>query len=1557
MFSKGNNQCAKGYAGLKYCSECEAKTDVTAGFYRQDLSCHECTSMAVFWFTTAVVAILIFIVLIWILTIYEFRLASLNILMDFLQVMALCASIKLNWNAAGEKGWTPRLIEGSNLFAFNLQGFMPACVIENWNYEWLWWYLMLTPPFIFILVMLASMLHLCGSNRKTVTLNDQPSNLSRIMPGVQRRGNRGTKESKERDPSETDSLLVSKQGKGGKSGESGKGGSRRHRRHHKRRVAKAGTINAHAWGAYMILMYYVFGPIVTRSWEPFDCVEFKVGGNQSFFTMEADPTEQCFGSLDGTYWVRLAIFAGFLGVFYTFVAPILLFLTFYRYRHAIEKDLIRSQTHETEGQSWRADLAAKRVQAQMRGVLARKTHGTKMFFARKTKIFDTSVIRKHYGKLYEDFRPEYYYWRFLLMLRKVLLTIVIFFPSSSPVFQATVAIVILFIFFVLQVKYQPYLQRASHPVSSSSSGNESNKGGVVGLFGSLLISDKETGSKTEKQSLLSSNNNNDDNDLAKKRWKRAILVTRTEVRWHHVAARRTKDMLALLFDYNALEMMALACAIMVLLNGIMLETNSLRAPVLGVLKIAPQALTESFVQFIDLLTVVMFLIPCVLLPSSILVDIWRNMAFAMHNRTMEKKKREVALMAARAEASEKGRIESKIEKWRSVQKAKLERDLSILDNDHVSIMRAAKLQYEDDRLDLEDDLKRLLTERVRYMELQTLLRNKTPADAIDAQKLSMDLKKINGAKSAMDDRLLELQDEMQSLDQDYRNKSSQRQEDYAKKRASMNLTFQEALRNKIQGGENASKKSQLRGNMPVQLQMKVLVSQRHFDDKMKSMTLVKEQMAQLERGLGADAAGELIERQKLDKELQEMEDKAMDHHDSISEEKEKRIAELEFSKQDLFGKQKEHSSKMHQIDMAAEAHRRALEKELGPQQYAAYMGAIEQARMRKENATREEQELRTTAAEQGLSDSDIEARLRVIRHACQADCAAYMSTVDATKRSKHAKLVARLAKIKAKEAEELQKVNKAANSGGESADDLEERVRAIQEKAQADVDSVLKANGKDSSAVHARLVKRLEALKQRQLKNEALARMQSSLDGKSPQATVAAVNDVREAAKKEEEDLVNEMMKDEAKEKIQTLEDVATLKANQGAQIYGLLKTQQTANDEDTMSQAELSEAVKRIKDESNDRINIMLKSIGIEADRKHQKMLEKIAARKAKQIAKQEQLKAQRENAQDVDELEQIDNQMERVAIEAESDIEDLTQAVADRSTTKGNKSQKRLTKLLDLAVAHDKAAAEMEDMELARKQLEKEACDIESLHAEETSMVAARTKLAKEQAQEKLDKRLQGRRKKRHKALQHNANARRQLEKESKAMDEFQSKKNKLMSLEEEVAKISEEFHEHAEAQVKAMEDEKARQHKSVAARRAQARARRKKTTKLGDATSVDARTSGALRLMKAEVNETLAKAQMRKAKGKSVKDQLEALLADLKLNLAHQQDTGVSPGAIQKPRLNLAAPQQQQSRASESKQALAAARDQLKEKLSGQKVSRDDAIKLAANRAGKQNLPSLM
>ena len=554
------------------------------------------------------------------------------------------------------------------------------------------------------------------------------------------------------------------------------------------------------------------------------------------------------------------------------------------------------------------------------------------------------------------------------------------------------------------------------------------------------------------------------------------------------------------------------------------------------------------------------------------------------------------------------------------------------------------------------------------------------------------------------------------------------------------------------------------------------------------------------------------------------------------------------------------------------------------------MTAIEQSRKRKEQADDEERKLRNSASEQGLSEEDIEARLRAIHHAADADCKAYMSTVDSEKRDKHARLVARLAKIKEKEAAELQKVNKEANAGGKSPEDLEARVREIQAQANAAVNEILNENGKGASRTHERLVKRLEKLKQKQAKDEAMARMQASLDGQSPQGTVAAVNKVREAAKVEELKLVDEMLIEESTIETQTLKDVAVLKAEQGEQIYALLKGQQNATENKSLSQEELAEKVKRIKQESNSRIKDMLKSVGIEADKKHQKLLEKIAARKAHQIAKVEQLQAKRKEAQNADEMAKIDSDIQRAEIEAEDDIEDLTMAIANRAKTKGNKSQKRLNKLLDLALAHDKAQKEMNEMEERRKAVELRASKIQKEHDEEARLIAAEAQLAREAATDKLQKRLMGRRKKRQKALQHDAHTKRQLEKEAKSMDKYQEKKDQLRSLEDEVAKINEEFNEHVEAQVTAMHEEKARQHKNIASRRARALARRQK--KSGSSEQKLDGSGGGLRLMKTELYETLEKAKQRQMQGKPAEYQLQALLADLELNLVHQQTMGLSP-----------------------------------------------------------------
>jgi hypothetical protein len=161
------------------------------------------------------------------------------------------------------------------------------------------------------------------------------------------------------------------------------------------------------------------------------------------------------------------------------------------------------------------------------------------------------------------------------------------------------------------------------------------------------------------------------------------------------------------------------------------------------------------------------------------------------------------------------------------------------------------------------------------------------------------------------------------------------------------------------------------------------------------------------------------------------------------------------------------------------------------------------------------------------------------------------------------------------------------------------------------------------------------------------------------------------------------------------------------------------------------------------------LKSVGIASDKKHQKLLEKIAARKAKQIAKVEQLQAERTQAQNADEMAKIDSDIQRAEIEADDDIEELTQAVADRARAKGNKSKKRLTKLLDLAVAHDQAQTEMDDMEARRAAVELRAKEIQQDHEDKKRMMDTDAQLAKEAATDKLNKRLMGRRKKRAKAL----------------------------------------------------------------------------------------------------------------------------------------------------------------------------------------------------------------
>merc|ERR1711871_551918 len=62
--------------------------------------------------------------------------------------------------------------------------------------------------------------------------------------------------------------------------------------------------------------------------------------------------------------------------------------------------------------------------------------------------------------------------------------------------------------------------------------------------------------------------------IARGRWKKAMLVARTEARWHQVTTNHARDALEWLFDYNSMEMLSLASGIIILLFGLMMKTYS-----------------------------------------------------------------------------------------------------------------------------------------------------------------------------------------------------------------------------------------------------------------------------------------------------------------------------------------------------------------------------------------------------------------------------------------------------------------------------------------------------------------------------------------------------------------------------------------------------------------------------------------------------------------------------------------------------------------------------------------------------------------------------------------------------------------------------------------------------------------------------------------------------------------------------------------------------------------------------------------------------------------------
>lgn len=67
------------------------------------------------------------------------------------------------------------------------------------------------------------------------------------------------------------------------------------------------------------------------------------------------------------------------------------------------------------------------------------------------------VVRQRFHKLYYHFKPDYYFWLLLILMRKFMIAFTSLMFNRNPSFQMSIALLVMFGCFALQVKYEPYM--------------------------------------------------------------------------------------------------------------------------------------------------------------------------------------------------------------------------------------------------------------------------------------------------------------------------------------------------------------------------------------------------------------------------------------------------------------------------------------------------------------------------------------------------------------------------------------------------------------------------------------------------------------------------------------------------------------------------------------------------------------------------------------------------------------------------------------------------------------------------------------------------------------------------------------------------------------------------------------------------------------------------------------------------------------------------------------------------------------------------------------------
>ena len=162
-------------------------------------------------------------------------------------------------------------------------------------------------------------------------------------------------------------------------------------------------------------------------------------------------------------------------------------------------------------------------------------------------------VRKRLHKIYYHFRPDYWFWILCIIARKFFIAFTALMFNKNPAFQLSVALLVMFACYAMQVKHTPYMSPSEH---------------------SAVLADHETKAKVAGSihNVLAGNLAAVSNRMKKKA--RAVNQWGTAQRRKADQAARERAS-AFFFNYNTVEATLLASAVLVNLAGVMFESNRL----------------------------------------------------------------------------------------------------------------------------------------------------------------------------------------------------------------------------------------------------------------------------------------------------------------------------------------------------------------------------------------------------------------------------------------------------------------------------------------------------------------------------------------------------------------------------------------------------------------------------------------------------------------------------------------------------------------------------------------------------------------------------------------------------------------------------------------------------------------------------------------------------------------------------------------------------------------------------------------------------------------------